>query len=321
MKYTWLVLFVAMILVGGCGEDGADREDSNAFMAMAESSLDEGNWDDAIEYLEKATELDPGLAPAYQKLGLIHEAVLSDTETAVNYYSLAIKYEKNPARKSKLSRWLKNHEMRTSDLERLQARKKDVVQAHQLPSNAVAENQPKPVVSPVQYYLLKDTVELQENTIDDLNAEKIGQKDAIAQLKSKLEENEKTKIELQSQIEDLSRANAAQTPETELQIKYKEAVRKNSLLYKRFKTAQNERDKAIAENNRLKGQQQTPSANNQNSGHTLYTTKQYDTLRNIADKFYGDREKYDIIYNANPDKLTSVNIVPVGVQLKIPKIK
>jgi tetratricopeptide (TPR) repeat protein len=319
MKYTWLILFVAVMLLAGCGSDSEDREDSNAFMALAESSLDDGNWDDAIEYLEKAVELDPGLAPAYQKLGLIHEAVLSDTETAVHYYALAVEYEKNPARKSRLSRWLKNHKLRSNDLSNLQANQNDVIEAYKLPSSAVGENQPKPAVSPAQYNLLKDTVESQEKTIDDLQADNLSQKDEIVQLKSQLEKNEKTKIELQSQIEDLLRANAAQTPETELQIKYKEAVRKNSSLYKLLKITQAERDKAIAENARLKGQSQPPTANNQNRGHTLYTVRPGDTLRNIAEAVYGDREMDETIYKANRDKLTNMNVVPVGVQLKIPK--
>lgn len=319
MKYTWLILFVAVMLFAGCGSDSEDREDSNAFMALAESSLDKGNWDDAIEYLEKAAALDPGLAPAYQKLGLIYEAVLSDTETAAYYYALAVEYEKNPAKKSRLSRWLKNQQMRSNDPADLPSGESDVIEAYRLPSNRAIGNQPKPAVTTAQYKLLKETVQSQEKTIADLQADSLSQKEELAQLKTQLAENEKTKIELQAQIEDLSRANAAQTPGPELQTKYKEALRKYSSLYKVFKKTQAERDKAKAEVARLKRKGQPAPKNNQTRGYTLYTVRPGDTLRKIAEAIYGDPEKYDIIHNANKDKLTNINSIPVGVQLKIPK--
>ena len=48
------------------------------------------------------------------------------------------------------------------------------------------------------------------------------------------------------------------------------------------------------------------------------TVHEGDTLYNIARKVYGDGEKWDVIYNANKDKLSDPDELPAGVQLTIP---
>jgi nucleoid-associated protein YgaU len=48
------------------------------------------------------------------------------------------------------------------------------------------------------------------------------------------------------------------------------------------------------------------------------TVHEGDTLYNIARKVYGDGEKWDVIYNANKDKLSDPDELPASVQLTIP---
>jgi nucleoid-associated protein YgaU len=48
------------------------------------------------------------------------------------------------------------------------------------------------------------------------------------------------------------------------------------------------------------------------------TVQEGDTLYNIARKVYGDGEKWDVIYNANKDKLNNPDELPAGTQLTIP---
>jgi nucleoid-associated protein YgaU len=47
----------------------------------------------------------------------------------------------------------------------------------------------------------------------------------------------------------------------------------------------------------------------------LYTVETGDTLFKIAEKFYGDRICWQVIYNANPEVIV---LVP-GIELVIPK--
>jgi len=52
-----------------------------------------------------------------------------------------------------------------------------------------------------------------------------------------------------------------------------------------------------------------------------YTVKAGDTLSMIAEKFYGDAAKFEVIFEANKDILKSANDIKVGQTLKIPPKK
>ena len=54
---------------------------------------------------------------------------------------------------------------------------------------------------------------------------------------------------------------------------------------------------------------------------TSYTVKAGDTLSMIAEKFYGDASKFNLIYEANKDQLSSADEIKVGQELKIPPKK
>ena len=54
---------------------------------------------------------------------------------------------------------------------------------------------------------------------------------------------------------------------------------------------------------------------------TVVKIKEGDNLWNIAKKIYGDGFKYKLIYEANKDKLSDPNVVPVGTIIKVPKSK
>lgn len=53
--------------------------------------------------------------------------------------------------------------------------------------------------------------------------------------------------------------------------------------------------------------------------HTeLYTVKPGDSLRSIAERFYGDPEEYERIIEANQDELRDSDIARPGLRLTIP---
>jgi len=52
-----------------------------------------------------------------------------------------------------------------------------------------------------------------------------------------------------------------------------------------------------------------------------YTVKAGDTLSMIAKKFYGDAAKYNEIFEANKEILSSADDIKVGQELKIPPKK
>ena len=49
-----------------------------------------------------------------------------------------------------------------------------------------------------------------------------------------------------------------------------------------------------------------------------YTVKEGDSLYRIAQQLLGDGDRYDEIYKANKDKLSSANDIRVGMTLKLP---
>lgn len=51
-----------------------------------------------------------------------------------------------------------------------------------------------------------------------------------------------------------------------------------------------------------------------------YTVKRGDCLWNIAKKFYGNGNKYTVIYNANKNKIKNPNLIYVGQVLTIPSL-
>ena len=54
-------------------------------------------------------------------------------------------------------------------------------------------------------------------------------------------------------------------------------------------------------------------------GGQVYTVKSGDTLRKIAQRFYGDEMKWHAIRDANRDKLPNPDRIQVGLQLVIPE--
>ena len=54
---------------------------------------------------------------------------------------------------------------------------------------------------------------------------------------------------------------------------------------------------------------------------TTYTVKKGDCLWNIAKKYLGNGAKYNLIYNANKDKIKNPNLIYVGQVLTIPQVK
>jgi len=58
------------------------------------------------------------------------------------------------------------------------------------------------------------------------------------------------------------------------------------------------------------------------SGNTIfYVVQQGDTLSRIAEKFYGDKQKWNYIFNMNRDLLKNQNDIKVGDTVKVPILK
>ena len=55
--------------------------------------------------------------------------------------------------------------------------------------------------------------------------------------------------------------------------------------------------------------------------HQVHTVVSGETLSKIARKYYGDPSNWDVIYNANKDRMRNPNSVKVGMTLIIPAIK
>ena len=54
------------------------------------------------------------------------------------------------------------------------------------------------------------------------------------------------------------------------------------------------------------------------TGTKYYMVRRRDTLQTIANQFYGDKEKWRVIYNANRETLRNPNALQIGQKLRIP---
>ncbi|MBX2851312.1 MAG: LysM peptidoglycan-binding domain-containing protein [Phycisphaeraceae bacterium] len=63
---------------------------------------------------------------------------------------------------------------------------------------------------------------------------------------------------------------------------------------------------------------ETQPEREQPAARNTYTVKEGDSLYRIAQQLLGDGERYDEIYKANKDKLSSANDIRVGMTLKLP---
>ena len=57
------------------------------------------------------------------------------------------------------------------------------------------------------------------------------------------------------------------------------------------------------------------------SKQRTYVVKRGDTLSGIAKEVYGDGKKWREIYEANKDKIKDPDLIQVGWELRLPKIK
>ena len=57
------------------------------------------------------------------------------------------------------------------------------------------------------------------------------------------------------------------------------------------------------------------------SRQRTYVVKRGDTLSGIAKEVYGDGRKWRDIYEANKDKIKDPDLIQVGWELRLPKIK
>ena len=69
-------------------------------------------------------------------------------------------------------------------------------------------------------------------------------------------------------------------------------------------------------NNEVSKKNDTASSTKSDKKYETYTVKHGDTLKNISIKFYGDKEKYTVIKDAN--NIQDENIIVTGEVLKIP---
>ncbi len=57
-----------------------------------------------------------------------------------------------------------------------------------------------------------------------------------------------------------------------------------------------------------------------NNGHRTHTVVAGDTLAGIAQKYYGDSDKWQIVYRANQEQINEPMDMKVGMTLDIPPV-
>ena len=58
----------------------------------------------------------------------------------------------------------------------------------------------------------------------------------------------------------------------------------------------------------------------EDSAENYYTIVKGDNLSKIAKKFYGDANKYKVIFDANREVIKDANLIYPGQKIRIPKI-
>ena len=351
MRYSWFVLVVVMVFLSGCGGDSSDssREDSSFFMGRGEKELAEGRYSQSLSSFEKAVEMDPDLIAGHEKLALIYDGLYGDIEKARHYYSRCIELEKNKVKKNQFQQWMDGLDKRDqSDWQQIrpapegkpgdlqQARTNLKIQQDEELINDSVALRSKLERKSRELDKTKNKINEQDQKIASLAIETKNRKTELLQLRKKSKEMEQANIKLQTQLDQVRKEAIGDTSANELKNRLIKAISINRNLLKHYQDTKTKLAEATEriELYRTREQKFVQTIKKQRSQlaqlretkqspplYTTYIVQQGDTFRKIAKAKYGNPGKWQIIYDANRDRVENQNVIKMGTELKIPVLQ
>lgn len=333
---------VVCLFAFGCGEKDTKKEE-NHYLKAAEDAISRGRFDEAITNLEKSLRLNPDEAEAYLKLALIYENIRVDRYKAKKYYEKYIETEKDLTLKNEVKEWLRDLESENSDrgkvlpeesttlvriaLEHRNAQyKREIEENRGEHQREIDKLKDELETAKRQAGKIADDVSLRGDSAEA--GKNAGEIDALKkQIKNLRSELEVIKENEDSHIEELATSRAAlrqkESEYTDLSKRFSEMQKNCETAFDRVK--QLDKEEAVIEKptstERLSTRTDVRGIKTVRGNIIYYSVQQGDTLRRIAEKFYGDKKKWTLIFTANRDHLTDENDIKFGDTIKIPVLK
>jgi len=342
-----LVAVCVLVALSGCSK----RPDvqSSKYMSQGEDAVSKGHIREAVTCFEKEIELNPRNAAPYLKLALIYEHVHRDAAKADEYYAGYFERETNDARKQRVEKWHKELDNSLLDvpslplqptgngdaalMERIEELRRKLGRANQTNEELAG--------TVIQLEGLQDQLRESQETAkllvkerDDLQAQARTESESLASIKKTLDElrvkhDAATKTSSQQITALEAKIAALETRNEELEQEGSRSGRRT--LAKKLDEARVALKAAEQKNEtyarQVRGLERTIAQLKAADGGTTTTTTRRtvthtvqagETLRGIALKYYGTKERWEDIYKANRSTIPSPHEIKLGQKLIIP---
>jgi nucleoid-associated protein YgaU len=359
LLYTFLaLLFLGLVLAaGGCSKER--RPESTRYLSDAEDAIAQGDIRAAIVCLEKEIEVNPKNPTAYLRLALIYEHLHRDRAKAEHYYQLYFETETNEAKRKRVEGWQERldetplvvtptpggaaegeTEIVTSlrqELEGAQRRVKALEKSNEEFAAKVIElgeirNELEAANDEIEQLTgrrdaLKNQVKASagktaslQDDIDELKAESKAAQEAankrVAGLEATIKSLQEDKKKLATRIEELE-AERTRSGRRSLSRKLDETRRELEAAQDQNAQYADRIEQLETRIAQLEAQLGVSGTTGQ--GAVVHEVQEGETLRTISQEYYGTKDRYLDIYEANRDVLTNPDEIKAGQKLVIPR--
>ncbi len=350
-------LFLGLVLVGsGCSKDR--RAKSTRYLSDGEDAIARGDIRAAIVCLEKEIEVNPKNATAYLRLALIYEHLHKDRAQAAHYYEQYFRIETNEAKRKRVEAWRRRLDETPAvltpspdtaaegevgtvasarqELEAARRRVQELEKSNEefaakvIELGEIREQLEAAKDGTDQLASQRDALNKQldartekitslQNELGELKAEsKAGEETSgsrIADLEATIKSLEEDKKKLAARLEELE-AERSRSGRRSLSRKLDETRRE-------LKAAKDQNAQYAGQIEQLQTRIAQLEAQADTSGTgggrtVIHEVQVGETLRTISQKYYGSKERYLDIYEANRDVIANADEIKAGQKLVIP---
>jgi tetratricopeptide (TPR) repeat protein len=283
-RFLFLVTTALALMLTACmepAETGAVSDDKNPFLKKAENEMQQRNYAPAADYYEKALQLNPASQKAHWAAAMVYEQHLNDFASAIYHYQRFVQLKPETARIKMANEFIERakYSMATS-----------------LPNT--------PVEGASEFKQLQDKTKALQDENDSLHQR-------LTEAEMKLANQPRVTAMTTPMPLDPVTPDPQQVPTTERStpaVQQKLAVA--------TPTANPPPDTTPPPIAKTKLAPKPSTTGVTRTG--TYTVKRGDTLSSIAERFYGDRGAWTMIYRANKSAIPDKDRLLTGTVLTIP---
>lgn len=328
-------------------------------VSLSQGLLEEGEWALAAQQFEKEIMLGPKKPEAYLQLAILYEDYLKRTADAIKYYESYLGMVGGNEKTPLVRQWLKSAKDKllqnpekietVEDLKKqLRSQENKVDAIRQEYENAKAKSHQQAIsIQQFQNALNQKELKIRENEaqikrledeknhqaylakeldqanlkVQNLEGELITFKNSLQDRTQEVEELEKDKAYLAGQLQE--HAKKLDKSKDSILLDENTQLRETKRIYEaRLIKLKATLSALRASNLQLKrklGGGTSGLSKPISKSARIYKVKRGESLRTIAISFYGDKDKWYLIYNANRGKITDPNVLTPGQILEIPQ--